>query len=106
LTTYEVLVGPGTIFENGRATKIGEITDGTSTTLLVTECPNHVAWTSPQDVTYIPGQHVSVGSHHPGGYNVLFADGSVQFRKTVDNRMSIDQIAVRNDNGQGVPPSP
>ena len=106
LTSYEVLVGPGTIFENGRATDIAEITDGTASTLLVAESPDHVEWTSPQDVAYVPGGRVAVGSSHPRGYNALFADGSVQFQQPASMPNSIDQIAVRNDSGKGAPPPP
>jgi prepilin-type processing-associated H-X9-DG protein len=65
-----------------------EFTDGTSHTIMVVEAdPDRaVVWTKPDDWEYDATQPLAgLGHAHPGGFNVLFADGSVRFiPKTID----------------------
>ena len=83
------------IFE--RSISLGEISDGTSQTILIAEAPEgmHAIWLSvrnlydqsgpinapatygPQYVFFDYGQEIS--SYHPGGAAALFADGGVRF---------------------------
>jgi prepilin-type processing-associated H-X9-DG protein len=90
LTHYQAFAGPGSVMDPAairpqpeglpRGTLISTITDGTSNTILVAESSNPVEWTRPDDMPFTPkGPPPPVGSKHPGGYNVLFADGSVRF---------------------------
>ncbi|MBN2022107.1 MAG: DUF1559 domain-containing protein [Pirellulales bacterium] len=79
---YLVPVGPGTLFEGDKGSKIREILDGTSNTILVVEAdPDRaVIWTKPDDLTYDPASPAAgLGRAHPGGFNAAFADGSVRF---------------------------
>jgi prepilin-type processing-associated H-X9-DG protein len=94
-TNYQVIVGPGTIFEDAKGTSLREITDGTSNTLLVVEAKNAVPWTKPDDIP-VNGLTAAVGSKHPGGFNVLMADGSVRFVKMSINPNTLDALATRN----------
>jgi len=50
-TTFQVPVGPQTVFYNNEGTKFSEITDGTSKTIFVVEVePSRaVVWTKPED---------------------------------------------------------
>ncbi len=85
-TSYVVVQGAETIFDGSTPCKIASITDGTSNTILVVEAPQaNIPWTEPRDLTFaelsmvINGGANSPHSQHPGGVQVLLADGSVRF---------------------------
>ncbi len=81
-TTYVVVNDRSGIFSGAQACTLGQVTDGTSNTLLVTETDeaNAVNWMSPQDIdlpTFL--DPTGVRHAHPGGTQMSLADGSVQF---------------------------
>ncbi len=89
-TTYRVLVGKGALFEKDkdRGSAVGDITDGTSNTIMVVESAAAVPWTKPDELPFdlaaVPSLQ-GAGSPHPGGFQASFADGSTHFIKnTVD----------------------
>jgi prepilin-type processing-associated H-X9-DG protein len=50
---------------------------------MVVEANSEVPWTKPEDLSFTPaGPLPALGSHHPGGENALYADGSVRFLRT------------------------
>ncbi|MDB5390281.1 MAG: hypothetical protein JWM11_5927 [Planctomycetaceae bacterium] len=92
-TAYAVLVGPHTMFPDGKGLAIRQMTDGTSNTIAVVEaCGQQIVWTEPRDVPIALSQigvnmtgerknHSSgiLSSYHSGGAQALLADGSVRF---------------------------
>jgi prepilin-type processing-associated H-X9-DG protein len=87
-TGYMAIVGPGTAWPGAQSQKIMQITDGTSNTILVAEVAgSQVNWMAPTDldVTRLPmainaaKDGTAISSHHPGGAQAAFADGSTRF---------------------------
>ena len=78
-TNYVAITGPGRIFDGARATRLSEVADGASNTLMVIEVPDSqaVPWLSPFATPIAIAR-----SNHGGGGNAVFADGFVQFVKS------------------------
>jgi hypothetical protein len=81
-THYLAVVGEPCIF-NGTATgtKLRQITDGLSQTIMLVEAsPDQaVEWTKPDDLEYdASNPNAGIGGIRPGGWQAAFADGSVQ----------------------------
>ena len=75
--SYFAVTGPGTIFDDKDGTKLKEITDGASNTILLVEAKQQTPWTKPEDVAYEPGGPLpQLGGWRPGGFVAAFADGS------------------------------
>jgi hypothetical protein len=84
-TNYVMIVGPGTISDGTGSTKIADITDGTSNTIMLVEVTGSgINWMEPRDLNadeitfeindpFAPG----IGSNHLGVANVVLCDGSV-----------------------------
>lgn len=92
-TVYLAIDGEGSIFSGDRGTRISAIRDGTSNTILAIEAnaDHAVPWTKPVDLEFDASQPFrGLGQLRPLGFNVLFADGSVQFLQN-----SIDPETLR-----------
>jgi prepilin-type processing-associated H-X9-DG protein len=96
-TGYVAVVGPGTLFDKDEGVSFQEVTDGTSNTLMVAETKQLVPWTKPDDLAMPPGGGVPpFGSNHTGGFNVLFADGSVRYIKLTINPVVLRALMTRS----------
>ena len=110
-TNYLAISGKGTVFNNGDGSKIQDILDGTSNTVIVAEVAGaNINWMEPRDFDAaamsmaINGAQdgSSISSFHPGGAQVLFADGSVRFLSENLAPGVLNLLLMRND-GQAVP---
>lgn len=70
-----------TMFPGKRALAIRDLHDSTSNTILAVESMDHaVDWLEPKDIAV--DQLLQDSTNHPGGFNVVLADGSVRFITT------------------------
>ncbi len=109
-TGYVAISGNGTVFNNGQGSKFMDITDGTSNTVMVAEIAGgNINWMEPRDLD-IGAMNMAINSakdgsaissFHPGGAQVLFADGSVRFLSENVDRNTLNLIMQRAD-GQPV----
>jgi RNA polymerase sigma factor (sigma-70 family) len=79
-TYYQVVTGPGTVFDGPKKLRLTDIKDGTSNTLLATEAKDAVIWSKPADLT-LPKEKdkaPAVGGLFKNGFHILLCDGSVR----------------------------
>jgi hypothetical protein len=79
-TYYQVLTGPGALFEDEVGPGIQDIKDGSANTFMVVEAGSPVPWTKPQDISYDKEKPLlDLGRQFDDGFHAAFADGSVRF---------------------------
>lgn len=93
-------------------TRIANIVDGTSNTVIVVEVVNSgIPWSEPRDLSIeelemlINGpSQAGIGSLHPGGAQVLMADGSVRFLTEDVTAETLRNMLLRDDGNPVVIP--
>ncbi len=94
--SYFVFTGKETLFPGNEGSKIADITDGTSTTILAVEADRDIPWTKPEDIPFDPNGPVpKLGGFQPNGFSALFADGSVKSIKATVNPVVLKALITR-----------
>ncbi|MBN9120633.1 MAG: DUF1559 domain-containing protein, partial [Planctomycetes bacterium] len=81
-TPYRVFVGGGALFnDDDKRVTFGDITDGTSNTIMAVHAAEQVPWAEPRELKYGADSALPKLGHPSltGGSSVLMADGSVRF---------------------------
>jgi hypothetical protein len=78
LTPYQVLTGPGGLFDTPEGRSLADISDGSGRTILFVEAAQPVAWTQPVDVAFSPEVVNRLGVVGPG-FHAATADGQVRY---------------------------
>ncbi len=86
------LVGPGTINPSPHeASRIADVIDGTSRTIMLVQVARDIPWTKPEDIAYDVGQPLpALGGFYRNGFHAVFADGAIRFLST-----SLDEPSLR-----------
>src|SRR5207302_1531561 len=89
-SAYYVVVGAATAFPPKGFTRLADITDGPSRTLMVVESRSKEPWTKPVDVSYSEAATVPLfGGFTRDGFLCVTCDGAVHF---VSHRVSADNL--------------
>jgi prepilin-type processing-associated H-X9-DG protein len=110
LTNYVMILGPRTLSNGPNSVRPTEITDGASNTIAVVETYGlGIRWYEPRDLRVDEmsfkindPEHFGIASHHPGGANVGFADGSVRLVPDSTDSRAIEAATTING-GEDLP---
>jgi hypothetical protein len=95
---YYVLVGPGTVFDSTEGTRLRDITDGMSNTLLIVETKRNIPWTKPEDIPFDPDKPLpELGGFVEGSIAALMVDGSVHLFDNATIQDQLKWLIMRND---------
>jgi hypothetical protein len=79
-THYQGFVGPRAVFDGSEGTRIADVIDAATPTLMIVEAVEPVPWTKPEDLPYGDGKPLpELGGQFEDGSYVAVADGSVRF---------------------------
>jgi prepilin-type processing-associated H-X9-DG protein len=101
-THYRVFVGNGAVFDYVRGSKLQEVTDGTSNTIMVATAAEAVPWTKPDELPFDPEKDmVKLLGAQPGGEaggnvcNTAFCDGSVRAISRSIDRKTLNALITK-----------
>ena len=96
-TRYRVFVGNGASFDYVRSTKIFDIADGTSNTILAATAAQAVPWTKPDELPFDPEKDMRrlLGTTPDKRYLIARFDGSVRAYKQLPDRKTLNAMITR-----------
>jgi len=78
-SSYFALTSNGTVFSIEEGTRMRDIRDGTSNTILLVEAKREIPWTKPEDIPYDPNKKIpQLGGFEENIFLTAFCDGSVR----------------------------
>lgn len=108
-TSFVAVVGPHTAWPGPTGSKLEDFKDGPENTILVVEvADSRIPWAEPHDLCVgqmpvSPGPPGPSGSHPRGGFNALFADGTVRYLRA-DLDAATYWALLSRDGGEKVRP--
>ncbi|MCI0377972.1 MAG: DUF1559 domain-containing protein [Gemmataceae bacterium] len=97
-TSFQVFTGPHTLFEGERGSRIQQIRDGTSNTILLVEAAEPVPWTKPVDLPFDPKKPLpKLGAAFKGRFLFATADGAAHVGKRDFDEGQLRWAIMRND---------
>jgi len=110
-THYQVFVGGGAVFDAPepapeaqgfkppKRTRLTDVTDGASNTLLIVEAADAVPWTAPQDLNYAADKPLpKLGHVSPSRFNFAMVDGRVHSAPRNPDERVLRAAITRNGN--------
>ena len=103
-TYYRAFVGNGAMWDWLTGTKITNIADGTSNTLMVVTAADAVPWTKPDELEFDPEKDMTklIGLVVNGKAQAALCDGSVRTLKKVPDRKTLNALITKNG-GEVIP---
>jgi len=97
-TSYFVFTGPDAMFFNNQGTRLAQIPDGTSNTILAVEAARGVPWTKPEDFSYAADQPLPKlgGWLANGAFAYAHCDGSVLVEQNAADENRLRAKITRN----------
>jgi hypothetical protein len=95
-TFYLGFKGKGAFFEGKKGTKIADITDGTSLTLMVVEAADSVPWSKPDDLPFDPAKPLPKLGFREEGSSAAYCDGSVRLVPRSTSEQKLKALITRN----------
>jgi prepilin-type processing-associated H-X9-DG protein len=97
-TNYRVFTGGGAVFDMVQQSKIQEIADGTSNTLMIFESAERVPWTKPDEVAFDAEKDVKkLFLWKNDRTNIAMCDGSVRSISNKVSEKTLKNVIMKND---------